>query len=595
MFHTKHYDLDSLYKLIDSCNEISELPNLHSIILKAINSSKTSDVTERINFLLITNSTRKIIAYAKLVIFSSKKIVLAQIFFEENNNDFELANYLIDKILTEFNKESCLKLYVKVNVAESFTHDILLLREFKEQNPLNLSYLDNMDSSSKYYVFNPDIQCAYNPYVPMYVREIPEISVIDRYKILNNNNNNIFMIPPEFIKFDFFTDSSRSTISNNQLTSGIMGQHGPIGTGNPLKNLKHTISNIFGFKYTTIFTQGRSAEAAFNSLIINKNKEKLVLENNVFSTMKYHQGLNDFEIIDISNAMCFDFSSNDVFKGNIDLEKLKKYVTNRDPSYVAIELCCNDVGGYAISLSNLFSVREILKSENIKLVIDGTRIIENAYIIKKHEKKNSSIKSIIKQICSTSDYLIMSMKKDFLCDYGGLVACNSKKDNFKFLDYSIAYGEELSGRDLAYIDEGINEVVNNDFYIEYRNYLSYVMYENLLKEGLPVITPNSPYAVFLDVTQLCGDNGVELHDIQIKLYLETGIRVGSHSIDDYKLIRIAIPHRLYDLSHINYCSYQIVKSLKNSTFYPKYKKLECGNTITEHTYSKYEKVGKVND
>lgn len=83
MFHTKHYDLDSLYKLIDSCNEISELPNLHSIILKAINSSKTSDVTERINFLLITNSTRKIIAYAKLVIFSSKKIVLAQIFLKK--------------------------------------------------------------------------------------------------------------------------------------------------------------------------------------------------------------------------------------------------------------------------------------------------------------------------------------------------------------------------------------------------------------------------------------------------------------------------------------------------------------------------------
>lgn len=430
----------------------------------------------------------------------------------------------------------------------------------------------------------------YNPYIPISVRKVRKTTIKERINILEEHNNNIFMIPQDYIMFDYFTDSSRSTSSSVQLQKSIMTQNGPIGSGQHLIELQGTIFNIFGFKYSTIFNQGRSAEAAFNSVITKESKKDIVLANNLFSTMKYHQSINNIMLENVSCIEHLDFESDFMFKGNIDINKLTAALKGREIIYVAIELSSNDIGGYAVSLANLYEVKRLCENHNVKLVIDGTRIIENAYIIQQYEKDNLTIQEILKEICILADYLIMSMKKDFMCDYGGVIACNDYTKYLSFSDYSIAHGGEISGKDLSDINEGIYEAIE-DSYVEYRDYLTSIMYRKFSEEKLPVISPKCSYAVFLDMSQICIEQNIELHDIQIEIYIKTGIRVGSNTINERKLIRIAIPHRLYDLTHIIYSANEIINIIKNTKTITKYRKLSHGETITEHTYTRYERVG----
>ncbi|MBL1231040.1 hypothetical protein IW492_17585 [Enterococcus sp. BWB1-3] len=206
-----------------------------------------------------------------------------------------------------------------------------------------------------------------------------------------------------------------------------------------------------------LFTQGRAAEAAFCNKMLDE--KTVIMSNKTFSTTQYHQNLNGAKIVSVHSEESEDFSSFYLFKGNVDLIKLERELYSAEGNaLIWIELCSNYIGGHGLSYENLKKIKDLSLKFNVSLVMDATRILENAILIKKYEMPEISINSIVKKITSCADYLVMSLKKDFLCSSGGLISCRNKEDYLVLSDYQITHGGEISGYEKSLISIGLEVV-----------------------------------------------------------------------------------------------------------------------------------------
>jgi tyrosine phenol-lyase len=148
-----------------------------------------------------------------------------------------------------------------------------------------------------------------------------------------------------------------------------------------------------------------------------------------FTTIRLHQELAGGKFVDVIIDEAHDPASLHPFKGNVDLNKLdalvKKVGAEKIP-YLTIGVTVNMAGGQPVAMNNLKEVREYCLRHRIRIVLDATRAVENAYFIKVREKgyENHTIADILLEMCSYSDACTMSGKKDCLTNIGGFLALN---------------------------------------------------------------------------------------------------------------------------------------------------------------------------
>ena len=84
-------------------------------------------------------------------------------------------------------------------------------------------------------------------------------------------------------------------------------------------------------------------------------------------------------------------------------------------------------GGQPISMANIREVRQLADKHGLRVILDATRAVENAYFIQQREAgyKSKPVAEILKEFCSYSDGCTMSGKKDPLVNIGGWLAMNN--------------------------------------------------------------------------------------------------------------------------------------------------------------------------
>jgi len=159
--------------------------------------------------------------------------------------------------------------------------------------------------------------------------------------------------------------------------------------------------------------------------------------NMYFTTTRLHQELAGATFVDVIIDEAHDSQSTHPFKGNMDLQKAGRHHQKswREEDFVCH--CRGDSeygGGQPISMDNLRQIRALTAKYNIKVILDATRAVENAYFIKVREKgyEKKSIAEILKEMCSYSDGATMSGKKDLLVNIGGflrstITPCSKKR------------------------------------------------------------------------------------------------------------------------------------------------------------------------
>ncbi|QOS98554.1 tryptophanase [Brevibacterium sp. JNUCC-42] len=405
------------------------------------------------------------------------------------------------------------------------------------------------------------------PYIYHTVKTLPILSEQERITCLELAGNNLNNLRPHEITFDLLTDSGNSSRSIEQFSSIYVADEGPFRISETAKKLERLLIEVFGFPFVDLYPQGRSAEQAFSSLMVKPGQ--VIPGNMTYTTTQHHQQTNGGKPVSVVCEEAFHLDSAVVFKGNVDLSKLSALIAEEGDNiaYVNIELCSNSIGGYPISMKNLEKVNKLTSSHNILLILDSTRILENAKFIQEFEDgfKNDSISSIVKQICNLSDGCVKSLKKDFLTSNGGYIGVRDAGLYSRLRDYSLVSGTDISATDLATIYQGIKEAVYLEEHMDSRFSLTKRLFDQLKENGVPLVEPSSCHGVWIRVqpfVQHLSEMKSPQVSLQNALYLKGGIRSGSATLrkPDGELIpilRLALPHRLYNESQVNYIAYAV--------------------------------------
>jgi tryptophanase len=251
---------------------------------------------------------------------------------------------------------------------------------------------------------------------------------------------------------------------------------------------------------------------------------------------------------------------------------IKKYGVNKI-GFVRMEATTNLIGGQPFSMKNLKEIRQICTENGLLLVIDGSLISENAYFIRQREKgyENKTVAEIVKEMCSIADIYYMSGRKN-TCVRGGCIATNNLK-LFELIqpwlpvyEGFFTYGG-MSMREIGAMSVGMREMVDPDVAGCSVEQIKYFV-NKLVKAGIPVVTPPGGLACHLDAMKFLPNIPQSQYPagaLAAALYISSGIRSmerGTISMDrdkegkevfaDIELTRIALPRRVYTVSHIEY-------------------------------------------
>ena len=206
------------------------------------------------------------------------------------------------------------------------------------------------------------------------------------------------MLRSKDVYIDLLTDSGTSAMSDWQWAGMMLGDEACAGSRN-FYDLEEAVKKHYGYRHVVPTHQGRGAEHILSKVLIREGD--VVPGNMYFTTTRLHQELAGGRFVDVIVPEAHDPASEYAFKGNVDLDKLEALIREHGESripYVSVAATVNMAGGQPISLENIKRLRELTSRHGIRVILDATRVAENAYFIQKHEPgyENSSIAEIVK-------------------------------------------------------------------------------------------------------------------------------------------------------------------------------------------------------
>ncbi len=412
---------------------------------------------------------------------------------------------------------------------------------------------------------------------PWKIKMVEPLHMIDRAaraRALAAAGYNTFLLKSEDVYIDLLTDSGTNAMSDRQWAGLMLGDEAYAGSRN-FYNLEAAIRTYYGYRYVVPTHQGRGAEHLISRVSIRKGQ--YVPGNMYFTTTRQHQEMAGGTFVDIIIDEAHDAGRMHPFKGNVDLAKLQSLIEQkgaRQIAYVSLAGTVNMAGGQPVSMANVKALRKLADRHGIKVYLDATRMVENAFFIQEREPgyARKPIAAIVKEFCGYTDGAWMSGKKDSLVNIGGWVAVNSKPVFEELRSWVVVfeglhtYGG-LAGRDLEAMAIGIGESMQDD---HVRSRVEQVRYLGglLTNWRIPIVQPVGGHAVFLDARRFYP----HLPQVQFpsqtlaaELYLESGVRsmergiasagrdpkTGDHYYPKLELTRLTIPRRVYTQAHMD--------------------------------------------
>ncbi|MGE5570127.1 MAG: tyrosine phenol-lyase [Rhodospirillales bacterium] len=385
---------------------------------------------------------------------------------------------------------------------------------------------------------------------------------------------NTFLLRSEDVYIDLLTDSGTSAMSDRQWAGMMLGDEAYAGSRN-FYHLEEVVQAYYGYKYLVPTHQGRGAEHIISRVLIKPGD--VIPGNMYFTTTRLHQELAGGRFVDVIIPEAHDPASLHPFKGNVDLDRLESVIREHGPGkipYISVAATVNMAGGQPISLENLRKVRELTARHGIRIIMDATRLAENAYFIQQREpgQEGRPIAQIVKEICSLTDGCTMSAKKDALVNIGGFLAVNDPEIYEEARNLVVVYEGlhtygGMAGRDMEAVARGIEEAFQDD---HIRARVGQVLYlgEKLRKWGIPIVVPIGGHGVFLDAKAFLPHLPQEVYPAQAlaaAIYQDSGVRAmergivsagrnretGEENKPKLELVRLTIPRRVYTQAHMD--------------------------------------------
>ncbi len=429
----------------------------------------------------------------------------------------------------------------------------------------------------QYYWVYPNLEPYEFDTFPYEIHTIEKVGVLtrgQREKAIRAAGHNTFLLRSADVTIDFLTDSGTTAMSTDQWAA-YDGVRASATTSDEYHRLVKVLQDVTGYQYIIPTHQGRAAEHILSQIMIKEGQ--FVPGNMYFTTTKLHQELAGGVFVDVIVDEAHNPESDFIWKGNIDLNKLKALVHEHGAdmiAYVSFEQSVNMAGGQPISMDNMKEVFEYCSAASIPVFFDATRFAENAYMIQSRDPRyqDTRIIDILREMMLYADGCTVSGKKDFLINIGGVLCFRENADlahkaeeMLRVYEGNVTDGG-LATADLAAIARGVEEMVD-DRYIRSRVSQTQFLGLLLLDAGIPIVLPPGTHAIFLDAKRFLphiDQDEFPAQRLAADIYVETGVRAmergnvskgrnpetGENYRPALELVRLTIPRRVYSNDHM---------------------------------------------
>ena len=407
------------------------------------------------------------------------------------------------------------------------------------------------------------------------VQKVRLAPVRERLQAIEEAGYNTFLLRTRDIFLDMLTDSGTNAMTDNQQAAMMQADDAYAGSESFYK-LLDSVREIFGYEYLLPVHQGRAAEHLLAKTFIKPGH--VVPMNYHFTTTKAHFELAGATVLELYTPEALNTQSTNPFKGNMDLGRLRAAIDKAGAAnvpFVRMEATTNLIGGQPFSMANLREVKALVEPLGIPLVVDGSLVSENAYFIRQREPgyENTPIKNIIREMMGIADLCYLSGRKS--CSVrGGFIATNRKdlheaiRPWLPVYEGFFTYGG-MSSKEIEAMAVGVREMTELEVAGSSADFIKYFI-GRLSENNIPVVTPPGGLAAHVDAMRFVPhipQSEYPAGALAAAVYLTSGIRGmerGSVSMDrdkdgndvpaDLELVRLAVPRRVFTMSHIEYAT-----------------------------------------
>ena len=405
------------------------------------------------------------------------------------------------------------------------------------------------------------------------VQKLHLVPIERRLEALHEGGFNTFRLSTKDVFLDMLTDSGTNAMSDNQVAAMMQADDAYAGSQSFVR-LEKAVQEVLGKKYLLPVHQGRAAENIISVAYVRKGS--LVPMNYHFTTAMAHITDKGGQIAELLYDEAYVINSDHPFKGNMNIEKLEEVINYHGPKnipFIRMEASTNLIGGQPFSVQNLRDVRAIADKYNIRLVLDGSLLGENAFLVMQREEefKNSDMKTIIHTMTGLADLCYFSARKLSSSRGGGI--CTDSLEIFRDLEAFIplyegflTYGG-MSIREVEAMAVGLYETLDETMISQSPTFIKYLV-DALDAKRVPVIKPAGVLGAHVDAMQVCShipQSQYPAGALAAALFLISGVRgmergsvsnqrdeYGNETYADMELLRLAVPRRVFTLSQIKY-------------------------------------------
>ena len=410
------------------------------------------------------------------------------------------------------------------------------------------------------------------------VQKLTLLPVEERLKRIQEAGNNTFLLQNKDVYMDMLTDSGVNAMSDNQVASMGMADDSYAGS-ETFNRVKSAIFEVFGTENVLPAHQGRAAENILAEAYVKPGM--VAIMNFHFTTTKAHITRLGGEVVEVIGKKGLVPDSDEPFKGDLDLEELKKTIEKYGPekvAFVRVEAGTNLIGGQPVSLENMLAVADICHNYGVKSILDASLLQDNVYFMKTREAqcKFMTTKQIYHLLADKMDIIYFSARKLGFAR-GGIITSHNKKyinDMMEFIplyEGFLTYGG-MEVRSMEALAVGLLESLDMEYINQGPEFIEYLVNE-LDKYGVPVVKPAGGLGAHLNCSEFVPHIPHEKYPaaaVATALYIASGIRGmergslseqrepdGTERYAELELMRLAMPRRVFTLSQVKYCADRI--------------------------------------
>lgn len=283
------------------------------------------------------------------------------------------------------------------------------------------------------------------------VRLVSFPSLEERKRSLARAHFNVFNLMPSEIVFDMVSFGT-SAVSQEQLAGQLVGDEAYAGARN-FETLAETVTRVLGHTY---LCPTHNSLGAVKLIVATLTPRGSLIPSNARGRVDVHAP-RGIEIADVRDH------AETVFTGNFELRLLDELLGKRRAAIIGMQ--CFADGQHPFSLENLRAVRALADRHGLRLVLDVSRVLENAWYIQRYESGHAdrSIAELVKLIAKTAHVVLLDGAQGAKCPTGGLLATDNPADHERFMNEVVVYEGlhtygGMSGRMMEVLARGLAEM-----------------------------------------------------------------------------------------------------------------------------------------